>query len=65
VSKLTEREKTIKATGSYVDRFFIYMKEDDKPLEVCSPRLLVAEFFDYLKREGAIRYPPKKEKHVS
>lgn len=57
MSELTEKEKKLKQIGSYVDRFFIYLKEADKPLEVCSPRLVAAEFFEFLKREGVIRTP--------
>jgi hypothetical protein len=58
--ELTEKEQYTKRTGSYVDRFFIYMKEAEKPLEVCSPRLLVAEFFEFLLREEALKIPRRK-----
>jgi hypothetical protein len=52
--------KQLKDTGNYVDRFFIEKGKQSVSPELCCPQDIASLFFEFLKREGAIKKVVKK-----
>jgi hypothetical protein len=53
-------KKQVTDTGNYVDRFFIEKGKQSVSPELCSPRDIASLFFEFLKREGALKKVGKK-----